>query len=607
MELIRPNEYRPDGLPKLRTSKAICRRDSLSSSRTRDSGYNSDLDVSLSPLDFVVPDQDAVFASLPPVPNLPIITESTLWHTNAENSLPSRQSKITSSFVPAESTSEPKLEWNISSEISKARNILECPAQIAAYDSLESQDDDIERWIKDNLPSRDRPQERVSSITSLSSTSSCDMYSNTDISDDEQDRVTEAIQALHPRSTIKVVELIMRKIELHLRYAAHKQCTRGTSSSSRSATGVVNPQASRKTSQSSGQKRKSRLEGSPPSDDDDDDIPNKRRRGSMTTTDGSETGVRFACPFYKDDPDRYRSKRTCPGPGWPTVHRMKEHLYRSHSQPIFCPICYSTFKSDKDQLNHVRLQQCQRSAPQQIEGIDRETVYILRRRTTALRLEEDKWRDVYHVLFPDVPVADIPSPFYDCDSPSETSRRFRRELLRRVQEELLRTAEQLPGPVEPQLLRLVANIIRTCENELLHPMEPSIANALPSDRRTSNSSTASAGSLVPSLQHTMPVPAPAPDANRIRRPSGRIPSRSSERVNGPIDHYPIAATPAEPHVHNHYIPEPAVDFGPIIWDDQTYNAFGDGLDWDALLSMAPDVHMGANEPFAALSAPMHIR
>ena len=168
--------------------------------------------------------------------------------------------------------------------------------------------------------------------------------------------------------------------------------------------------SSGKASLSSGSKRKLRQGSLPPEDEDDEDGPNKRRRGSVTASDESEMGARFACPFYKHDPNRYRSRRTCPGPGWTTVHRMKEHLYRSHAQPIFCPICYTTFKSDKEQSNHVRLQQCERSSPQQIDGIDRETVWTLRKRTTALRLEEDKWRDVYQILFPDIPTADIPSP-----------------------------------------------------------------------------------------------------------------------------------------------------------------------------------------------------
>ncbi len=288
----------------------------------------------------------------------------------------------------------------------------QCPAEIVKATNLTSQNEDIERWIKDNLPSRNRPQERVSSITSLSSTSSCEMYSTTDdVSDEELEDSNVGQQSSYPLATLKIIKLILRKMEVNLRYAVYRQCTRGNDNSRTSSRSTITSQDSgRKGPQRPGQKRK--LEGSPPPDDDDgeDDGSSKRRRGSATATDSSDTGARFACPFYKHDPDRYRNRRTCPGPGWPTVHRMKEHLYRSHAQPIFCPICYSTFKSDKEQSNHIRLQQCQRSGPQQIEGIDRETVWILRKRTTALRLEEDKWRDVYHVLFPEVPTPDIPSP-----------------------------------------------------------------------------------------------------------------------------------------------------------------------------------------------------
>lgn len=32
---------------------------------------------------------------------------------------------------------------------------------------------------------------------------------------------------------------------------------------------------------------------------------------------------RFACPYYKNNPGKFRQKRTCCGPGWPTVHRVK--------------------------------------------------------------------------------------------------------------------------------------------------------------------------------------------------------------------------------------------------------------------------------------------
>lgn len=35
------------------------------------------------------------------------------------------------------------------------------------------------------------------------------------------------------------------------------------------------------------------------------------------------TEKRFACPYYKNNPGKFRQKRTCCGPGWPTVHRVK--------------------------------------------------------------------------------------------------------------------------------------------------------------------------------------------------------------------------------------------------------------------------------------------
>ncbi|KAJ4370005.1 plasma membrane localization protein [Neocucurbitaria cava] len=298
---------------------------------------------------------DILFASLPPVPNLPIISESVLWknHSDFEKPLLSQQPNIRSNPGTAIAAKDRVLHWKKAFSAHRARVGTDSSTSIASVSNLSGQDEDIEKWIQDNLPSRQRPQERVLSITSLSSTSSCEMYTNTDMSDDEQEPEHENMQAAQPKSTLKIIELIMRKVELKLRDVACRECTGNSTSNSRSGASSISYQGNRKSSQSSGNKRKTRTEGSPPPDDDDDYGPNKRRRGSAATTaDSSDSGVRFACPFYKHDPDKYRNRRTCPGPGWPTVHRMKEHLYRSHAQPIFCPICYVTCKSDKELLNH---------------------------------------------------------------------------------------------------------------------------------------------------------------------------------------------------------------------------------------------------------------
>lgn len=273
------------------------------------------------------------------------------------------------------------------------------------------QDIEIEKWIKDNLPSYNRPDKRVSSIVSLSSATSCEMYTDTDLSEDEHKVHANVTRRTLTQATMKTIDIIMRKIEVHLRYAAYMQCNGGRSTNASSSNATTSQQSSRKASSQSNGKRKSRSDDTtPPNDDDQDSGSNKRRRGSHATIESSEMATRFACPFYKHEPHRFRSRRTCPGPGWPTVHRMKEHLYRAHGQSIYCPRCYGTFDKENDLSNHLRSAQCSVTEPQPIDGIDRETLAILRKRSPAFRLEEDKWRDVYHLLFPEVALEDIPSP-----------------------------------------------------------------------------------------------------------------------------------------------------------------------------------------------------
>jgi hypothetical protein len=294
--------------------------------------------------------------------------------------------------------------FNSGNRNSRSTDTLRAPAEAEPGN-------DIEQWIKDNLPARSRPKERVSSIVSLSSASSCEMYSNTDESEDELDHGYSTLGPTISRATMKTIDLVMRRIEVNLSYVAYMQCNGGNTSNNSGNTAAASQQqqGSRKSSQGVG-KRKSRSDDHQPPNEDDEDGSSKRRRGSLATVESSETGLRFACPFFKHEPNRYRNRRTCPGPGWPTVHRMKEHLYRAHAQSIYCPRCYTMFDVDMDLSNHLRSAQCHVSAPQPIEGIDRETLKALRKRSPALRLEEDKWRDVYHLLFPDVTLEDIPSP-----------------------------------------------------------------------------------------------------------------------------------------------------------------------------------------------------
>ena len=56
---------------------------------------------------------------------------------------------------------------------------------------------------------------------------------------------------------------------------------------------------------------------------DDDEKPNKRRKVEIGTFENSKAVKKLACPYYLRDPENYCNQRSCPGPGWNDVHRLK--------------------------------------------------------------------------------------------------------------------------------------------------------------------------------------------------------------------------------------------------------------------------------------------
>ena len=154
----------------------------------------------------------------------------------------------------------------------------------------------------------------------------------------------------------------------------------------------------------------------------DDDSSQKRHKRSFLTP--STTPARlFACPFYKNDPKTYSQSneaqgmahkfRTCGGPGWPTVARLKEHLYRVHVIPIQCPRCWLTMKTEQELQDHSRAAVSCVVLPQLVQWVPRDKIEVLKDRKKALsgKDEEERWKSVYGILFPNDSV--IPSPYYD--------------------------------------------------------------------------------------------------------------------------------------------------------------------------------------------------
>ncbi|KAI3326221.1 hypothetical protein HD806DRAFT_532870 [Xylariaceae sp. AK1471] len=126
----------------------------------------------------------------------------------------------------------------------------------------------------------------------------------------------------------------------------------------------------------------------------------------------------FACPFFKEAEKTILNTedwKCCMGPGW-KIHRLKEHLYRKHSSGLYqCSRCLTEFKDS------LKLHQHQRSTTPcliQTNGrvgigrIDGTQLTQLKKKSRQLS-DEDKWRDIYRIIFRLDPTADLPSPYYE--------------------------------------------------------------------------------------------------------------------------------------------------------------------------------------------------
>ncbi|KAF2436110.1 hypothetical protein EJ08DRAFT_226401 [Tothia fuscella] len=141
----------------------------------------------------------------------------------------------------------------------------------------------------------------------------------------------------------------------------------------------------------------------------------KRPKLLPKSLEGRMSAGRFACPFFKNCPERYQSWRSCSGPGWATVHRVKEHVYRTHALPIMCPRCFDAFDSETALRIHVVSPvPCHITETLELEGFTKEQEKLLRsRKRPAGQTEPEKWRNMFKILFPKKTEEEIPSPYVE--------------------------------------------------------------------------------------------------------------------------------------------------------------------------------------------------
>lgn len=199
---------------------------------------------------------------------------------------------------------------------------------------------------------------------------------------------------------------------------AARACTASSSSSTSSGSlqdSMSSLQASGSHLNGGVKKRKKERSSTNGDEKDSEDDGEEQRMTSPAASTIKDVPRKLACPFAKRYTGRTPRFPVCAYPGWATTHRVKEHLYRRHVRRVVieCPRCCEEFESVILLEQHVRkAERCvERVRPPREEGLDcNQERYLKCRKRIINTSEEEKWKRVYQICFPDVPEADIPSP-----------------------------------------------------------------------------------------------------------------------------------------------------------------------------------------------------
>ncbi|KAI0385586.1 hypothetical protein F5Y04DRAFT_188269 [Hypomontagnella monticulosa] len=148
--------------------------------------------------------------------------------------------------------------------------------------------------------------------------------------------------------------------------------------------------------------------------------PSNSSQQSTTGTECTNTNKKLVCPYYKRYPSQFKRARPCSGPGFSGIHRLKEHLRRTHGRPAHtCRRCLRNCKTAAGLSEHLRATEaCVVIPDQHINGkmtAAQQAELQSKRRMSSDATDEDKWNVIFRILFPGVSPASIPSPYFEDD------------------------------------------------------------------------------------------------------------------------------------------------------------------------------------------------
>jgi Chromatin remodelling complex Rsc7/Swp82 subunit len=214
-------------------------------------------------------------------------------------------------------------------------------------------------------------------------------------------------------------------------------------------------------------------------DESPDDEDNKRDKPPKPPNelDDPDSSRLLACPFYKNNPIRYRCCRT---KLLRSIPRVKYHLRRCHQVPIHCDRCSMAFETESARSEHLRQTVlCEVTDPVEWNAISEEQKRELSKRLSSKNSTRENWYNIYAILFP---TSEAPnSPYLDGVESEELL-----DLLGFAEREGPRIIDELM-PGLPESLRVQPEDINAFMQSTYQEFLSSLFERWESDRRTTSS------------------------------------------------------------------------------------------------------------------------
>ncbi|KAF5004697.1 hypothetical protein FDECE_8808 [Fusarium decemcellulare] len=128
------------------------------------------------------------------------------------------------------------------------------------------------------------------------------------------------------------------------------------------------------------------------------------------------SGRRFACPYHRKNGTRFCSG-ACNGKGFEDISRLKTHLKQFHDRSRGwrrCHICQTRFPRDKLKGHKPCVERDKPTDYEEGFDIDQAEEPSSNKMRPSKSSEEDCWKAIFRVLFPDWPKGkDVPSPYQE--------------------------------------------------------------------------------------------------------------------------------------------------------------------------------------------------